>query len=301
MTPIDLITLALKQAGVVGVGQTPLSEDANDAFSHLNMMLAQWNRRRWLVYHLVDVACLATGSASYRIGAGEALDTRGRVTGIESAYWRMNGRPGPNSGNSDFSSDFGSDFAIPGTALHNVVQSDGIDIPLRVIPSREDYSRLAYKGFTGFPSSVWLDADYPVGNLYVWPAPTQGEIHVIVQEQLSAFPDLTTPIALPDEYQDALFHNLVVRLRSAYGRPADPVVIQLAKVALNTIRGANAQIGTLQMPSFLPVRGGSYGGGGDFAFAVATAPTETLLPPITTPPITDPGPVVVIVDGGREG
>ena len=45
----DLITLALKDSGVLGAGQTALAEDMNDALSRLNMMLGQWNRRRWLI------------------------------------------------------------------------------------------------------------------------------------------------------------------------------------------------------------------------------------------------------------
>jgi hypothetical protein len=36
----SIINLALKTAGVLGVGQTPQAEDANDALTFLNMMLA---------------------------------------------------------------------------------------------------------------------------------------------------------------------------------------------------------------------------------------------------------------------
>lgn len=38
----SIINLALKMAGILGVGQTATAEDANDAFTVLNMMLAQW-------------------------------------------------------------------------------------------------------------------------------------------------------------------------------------------------------------------------------------------------------------------
>lgn len=244
MTPLDLITLALKQAGVLGVGRVPRAEDANDALSHLNMMMGQWNKRRYLVYHLVDKAVTAYGATSYRIGPGQDIDARGRVTKIDSAYWRYGGTS--EQGN-DFNPDFSPDFGPP-----HVIAPDAIDYPLAVLTSREDWARIGLKGQPGVPSLVWLDADYPIGNLYVWPSPTQGEIHVVLQEELPRFPDLTTDIALPDEYFEALFHNLVVRLRSAYQRPADPVSVQLAKAALNTIRSANAQIGTLSMPTGLP-------------------------------------------------
>jgi hypothetical protein len=250
MTPHDLITLALKQANVVGVGQTALAEDVNDALTHLNMMLGQWNRKRWLIYHLVEATVPAYGAASYRIGPGMDIDVKGRVTGIASAFYRL---ARVRETNDDFSLDFSPDFGPPHT-----IGAGAIDIPLAVLTSREDYSRIGMKGLGTYPSAVWLDADYPVGNLYVWPSPSVGEIHIVVQEQLGRFTDLTANIELPDEYHDALFQNLVVRLRSAYGRPRDPVVEVLAKTALNTIRSANAQIGTLGMPRNMPL--GRFGG-----------------------------------------
>ena len=75
MTPVDLIRLALRDSGVNGVGQTPNAEDNNDAFTHLNMMLAQWNRKRWLIYHTIDVSLVSTGALSYSVGAGGDFNT----------------------------------------------------------------------------------------------------------------------------------------------------------------------------------------------------------------------------------
>ena len=69
-TPSDLITQALKIANVIGVGQTPNATDTNDCFNQLNMMLAQWQRRRYMVYNLVTVSKVATGQVSYTIGTG---------------------------------------------------------------------------------------------------------------------------------------------------------------------------------------------------------------------------------------
>jgi len=45
----DLITLSLKNAGVIGVGQTVSAEDINDAAQMLTAMLGQWQRRRYPV------------------------------------------------------------------------------------------------------------------------------------------------------------------------------------------------------------------------------------------------------------
>ncbi|GJE37844.1 phage adaptor protein [Methylobacterium persicinum] len=255
MTPLDLITQALKKTGVLGVGVTPQAEDVNDAFLDLNMMLAQWNRKRWMVYHLVDVSAPATGATAYRIGPNFEFATSGRITKIESAYFRIN--PGQRIA-PDFSLDFSADF---GPQIREA--ANAVDVPLSVIRSREDYAGLALKGAPGFPAAVYLDADFPVGTLYVWPAPSTGEIHIVVQATLSAFPDLTTDIVLPDEYAEALLYNLAARLRPSYQKAPDPTMTALARASLNTVKVANGQIGTLSMPDTLttaPARFNIYSG-----------------------------------------
>jgi hypothetical protein len=254
MTPLDLITQALKKTGVLGVGQTPQAEDVNDAFLDLNMMLAQWNRKRWLVYHLVDLAIPVAGASAYPLrlypGPGGGILVPGRVTSIESAYYRFNpGREQAPGFSADFGFDFGPVFADAQGA---------VDVPLSVIRSREDFSGITLKGVQGFPSAVYLDADLPFQMLHVWPVPTVGEIHIVVQDTLSAFPDLTTSISLPNEYVEAVLYNLSCRLRPSYQKAPDPTMTALARASLNTIKVANAQIGTLSMPANLPIGPGRF-------------------------------------------
>src|SRR6516165_10650859 len=42
----NVIFLALRNAGVNGVGQTPLADDVNDAFTILNAQIGQWSLER---------------------------------------------------------------------------------------------------------------------------------------------------------------------------------------------------------------------------------------------------------------
>lgn len=227
-TPNDLIAQALKRCGVIGVGQTASAEDANDAFDTLNGMIAQWNRKRWLIWSLLDVACTSTGATSYTIGTGQSFDTP-RPDRLEAAYVRLL----PVQGNQPF------------------------DTWLQIISSHEDYATITLKNLSTWPTTIFYDSAFPVGKIYPWPVPPSGqyEVHLIIKNQIEPFTSLTEVIntLVPPEYMEALSWNLAARLRPSYQLPPDPQVIDLAKIALNTIRQANTQISTLAMPYGIPV------------------------------------------------
>lgn len=221
-TPNDIINQALKDAGIVGVGQTAMAEDVNDAFTILNQMLSQWNRKRWLIFHLLDLSVASTGAVSYSVGSGGDIDSA-RPDRLEAAYYRqIVAQTPPNQ----------------------------VDFPLQILESREDYSRITLKQLVTVPQYVFYDAAFPLGNVYPWPVipATNYELHIIVKAQLSKFVSLVQDIQLPDEYEAALRYNLGVRLRPSYQLPADPQLSALAQDALNTIRNANAQVPRLRMP-----------------------------------------------------
>jgi hypothetical protein len=237
-TPQALLTLALKDCGATGVGQTPSAEDLNDAFDTLNMMLAQWNRKRWLVFHLVDAVIPSTGAASYTIGPGGDLNRAVRPDRIESGFFRQVLSNPPNQ----------------------------VDYPLEILQSREDYNRIALKKLPSFTRKVFYDSGWPLGTLYPYPVPQSSlyEIHLSLKETLAAFTGLTQTVNLPDEYFAALFYNSILRLGVRYPISRDQTMLDqwetvkaLAKDSLNVLRGANAQIASLSMPADL-VRGGAY-------------------------------------------
>lgn len=233
MTPRDLISLALKQAGILGEGQVASSETMNDAFSLLNMMLGQWNRKRWLVYQLVDAFAVSTGAPSFNVGPGQAFSVV-RPDRIEAAYGRW------------------------------ITPTGNIDFPLEVLQAYEDYVSIPNKTQGGPPSVVFYDPGFPVGKLYVWPVPPAGqfEIHVLVKQTISLFTGLSDLVQLPPEYQEAVLYNLAIRLCANFGRQPRADVMMLAKSSLNTIRNANAAVPTLDLPSNL-VRAARYSVYGD--------------------------------------
>lgn len=226
MTWAELILQALRRSGVVGQGQTPSAEDTSNCVVELQLMLAEWRRQRWLVTNLITPSLVSTGATSYTIGAGGNFNVP-RPDRIEYAFARQLTSNAPGQ----------------------------VDYPLILIQAREDYDRIALKSMTGFPAYLFYDSAYPLGNVFVWPIPQAStySIFLTIKANLDSITAATiaTDIVLPDEYLSALMWNLTARIRPIYQLPADPQVVALARNALNVIRGANAQIPDLVMPSAL--------------------------------------------------
>lgn len=225
-TANDIIQLVLKSSGVIGEGQTASATDSNDALNHLNMMIAQWNNKRWLIYNLIELQCTATGNMTYTIGPGQQFDTG------------INQRP---------------DQIEYGFARLLPLQVVNVDWQLQIIPSRENYSEIVTKNLGTVPSSIYYDSDWPSGLLYVWPVPpvNQYQIHINIKNSLQSFPNLTTQFNMPPEYLAAIFWNLVCWLKPNYQLPVDPVAVAYARESLRVLRGSNSQVPNLRMPSQL--------------------------------------------------
>lgn len=251
MTVRDLLTWMLRESGVISAGQVPSSQDINDAFLRINTLLAQWQRKRWFVYHLIDVYTTSTGEAAYYVGPGQSFNIAMRPDKIFSAFFRQFNQ----IANSAYET-VGSAFAVPPVQP----SPTAIDYPLRVIPARENYSSITMKGLQSWPQSVWLDTTWnnsnvPVGCAVVYfypvPLPNQFELHLQFSEVLQSFVNLTDDILLPPEYQSALLYEMIVRTKSAYGLPQDLVMLKLAKDTQGTLRDSNFQMPNMVMPAEL--------------------------------------------------
>ena len=229
-TPLNIILLALKDCGAIGVGQSPRAEDVSDAMTKLNQMVAEWSRKRWLVYELIESYLTSTGAQSYTIGPNAQIPVSPRPNSISSAFFRQNINGG-----------------LP------------IDYPLEIILAREDYNKIALKTMPAFSSFLFYDSGFPVGNIYTWPVlpATTYELHVTYKKDLAQFTALNQTISMPLEYINAMQWNLALRLCPTYQLDPSELLVGLAKDALNAIRGANPQVGRLSMPSDL-VRRGNY-------------------------------------------
>lgn len=237
----DICTEALRESSAFGLGQTPLSEDINGAWMRFQWMLQEWERKRWMVYHEIQIVVTSTGAQTYTVGPGGAFDTGAgsvRPGRIEAAFLRQVVNPGPAGQN--------------------------VDYPLELIQSREDYSRVTLKNLVSFTSGVFYDTGWPLGVLYPVPI-AQANVYAIgitVLEQLPASfltRGLATVLSLPYEYYYCILTNLAMRLRPKYGIGTWPgdVLPGAAKEALAAVKGINTQIARLQMPKEI-IRPGIY-------------------------------------------
>jgi hypothetical protein len=235
----DLCSAQLRECGAVGIGQTASADEITDAWARTQWMIQQWERKRWLIYHLVDLHLVSTGAQTYTVGPGGDFNTgtaklSARPNRLESAFLRQIQTTPPNQ----------------------------IDYPLEVIQSWEDYGRIALKSLVSFPGAVFLDTDWPLGVLHTYPVPNANiyEIHLQVRAQLpQSFPTLATEIVLPYEYYAAILYIGALRLRPKYRLPTFPgdPLPGLAKDAANVLRTGNAQIARLVMPGGL-LQGSQY-------------------------------------------
>jgi hypothetical protein len=235
----ELIGLALRTSGILGVGQTALPQDLADAQTMLKLLMQQWRQKRWLVFRLATALVpLVPGKAIYRVGPPGALPAPDIVTdggfrpaNIQSCYLRQEVGSGPNS--------------YP------------IDFPMRVLESRQQWDAISLKDLQSWPALIFYDPVVPVADLYVWPIPNQSLFHLYVAWQsaidvaASGAQTLELETVLPAETQLALMYNLALLTAVNYKLPQDQALEAMARATLNTVRMTNFALQPLRMPASL--------------------------------------------------
>lgn len=234
----DLISLALRTSGILGVGQTALPQDLTDAQHLLQLILQQWRQKRWLVYRLnFAMVPMLPGKAVYTVGPVSAgtpdivTDGGFRPANIQSCYLRQATGSGPNS--------------YP------------IDFPMQILQTRQQYDNISLKNMYSWPALIYYDPVVPLGNLYVWPIPLQTlfSLYVAWQQAIDFAAEgaqtLELESVLPAETQLALMYQLALLTAVNYKLPQDQGLEAMARGALNTMRMTNFAMQPLRMPTSL--------------------------------------------------
>jgi hypothetical protein len=184
----DLITGAMRLMGVTNKGEAISADEAADGLVRLNELIASWANDSLLCFARIwENFPITAGVGIYTIGTGQTLNTD-RPIQIISGY----------------------------TSLNN------IDFPIKFIPDDDYALKISQKSIqTTWPYIGNYDNAFPTANIRLWPVPNGATTLFLQSEkQLTAFPNINTPIALPPGWDKALRYNLAIDYAPEFGEAA---------------------------------------------------------------------------------
>lgn len=218
--------------GVLGQGENPTDQEADDALKTLNEIVDKWNVESLMIPANKTVKFNLTNKQVYTFGTGGDIPDLRPPSGVLNAYYNM-----------------------PNTSGGGV-----ISIPVQVITENQ-YNSITLKELqVNIPSQLFYRSSYPLGEVYVYPISNEGEIVLTVSGQFLAFDTLDSMVDLPSGYIKALRYNLAVELSTEYGRQLSDKVEAMAvgaKSFIKTTNGSQKQIISV-VDSALRSKGGGY-------------------------------------------
>ena len=98
------------------------------------------------------------------------------------------------------------------------IQGGGLDYPISVL-ALQDYQMIGLKTLNGpWPKAVYYNPNEQSGNLFLWPSPSQGEMHLFANTLFTRYGSLFEDVVLPQGYSMALRWCLAERLMPMYGK-----------------------------------------------------------------------------------
>jgi len=98
------------------------------------------------------------------------------------------------------------------------INSGGLDYPISVL-ALQDYQMIGLKTLNGpWPKAIYYNPNEDSGTLFVWPSPSQGEMHLFANTLFDRYDGLYDGVVLPQGYTMALRWCLAERLMPMYGK-----------------------------------------------------------------------------------
>lgn len=98
------------------------------------------------------------------------------------------------------------------------IANGGLDYQMAVL-QLENYNSIGLKTLNGpWPKAVYYNPNEFSGNVFLWPNPSQGEVHLFAQTLFSNYGSINDEITLPQGYSMALRWCLAERLMPMYGK-----------------------------------------------------------------------------------
>lgn len=233
MTGADLVASAMKTIGTLASGETPSSEEANDALLRLNDLLDAWGTQRLTIYYQArTVKTLAASTASYTIGTGGSINIA-RPTVIENAGLILD-----------------TSATIP------------TEVPLQVL-TLDQWAAIRQKTLaSALSQKVFYDYGWTagLGLIYPWPIPTVGTTQLVIYspQALTAM-TLAADYTFPPGYARLLRMGLARDLAPEFGATWDQAKDDLYREAISDVKRSNFRLSDLSYdPAVLPHGGGYY-------------------------------------------
>lgn len=262
MTPLDIVSRALKDIGALEAGETPTPEASQDAFDMLNDLLDQLSNESMMPFYKTEIVFPVTPNVTqYTIGPGGSVGaaftgsisgttltvTAGSLTSGAINLGQTLTGSGIAAGTTitAFGTGAGGQVNYAGTYMVNISQSAGstaiaasyqrpiavnsafvrvatsasnLDYPVAIL-NVESYEMIGLKTLNGpWPKALYYQPTQPLGNIFVWPSPAQGEMHVFADMMLTRYASLYDDIVLPQGYSMMLRWCLAERLMPMYGK-----------------------------------------------------------------------------------
>lgn len=111
------------------------------------------------------------------------------------------------------------------------IVNGGLDYPVSIL-NVDDYAMIGLKTLNGpWPKAVYYQPSELLGNIFLWPNPAQGEMHLFTDTIFSRYGTMFDSINLPQGYTMALRWNLAERLMPMYGKASATQLTLIHKFA----------------------------------------------------------------------
>jgi hypothetical protein len=194
-------------ATIVGAGETPDPDDADDALLSLNLMLDAWQAEKLFAFSIAErTHALTAGVGSYTVGALGTIAVS-RPVEIEWAFTR---------------------------------DSHSYDRWIEIIPE-DVYQSITLKSMGNtFPMALFYEQSYPLGVINLWQLPSAGlTLHFGAWVPLTEYASLSDAVALPPGYEDALVFSLAERACPEYGKTIPADLARMGALARKRIKQNN--------------------------------------------------------------
>lgn len=208
-TAYDLVSLALREIGVIALGDSVPDNVMQESLIVLNSLRAEY---------------------SLTVKNNEVYD--------ETFY--------PTVGTMSVS--LGSDGVTPGdipTRPAKVTQVilmngvNGVNIPLSVKPY-EQFRTQSLQNLVAVPNTAYIDTEYPYRHVWLYPGLNVGwGIRVMGLKYMTEYESLQDPYFDPPEYFSIMYLSLALRMAPKYGVELPDGVLAQCKSALKAVRNNN--------------------------------------------------------------